>query len=345
MAAGALLLHPAVDEGRTAAGAALYAAIEDVRRGIDEAADVLRPLVGADLSATFRGRPPRVPVPQPTRLHTCLLQSGMLHALRRRGLQIEGALAISLGEWPAAFAAGVLDLEGLFKTVVPVMRVLERMHVPGRMWVVEASAAGAEDLAHRAPGGLHVLGAMEPRKSLVAAADADVNAMRSYLSGRILREQPASVAIHRPWQSQVRDHVDAEIADVPHASTRMPLYLASRVPGGEDSTELSADHWSFLASHPFRFDVAATAALRRRYAVVVVLGSAPSLTDPLAVCAQAHGLPLPEVVSLLVPDDEEAGWAAALGRLQDVGVLSRRRPLGWRRRGRPGRQARPRRGR
>ncbi|GIJ48808.1 hypothetical protein Val02_56940 [Virgisporangium aliadipatigenens] len=350
--AAVTFLLPGMGDHYAGMGAGLYAAEPVYRAVIDRCAQVLRPVLGLDITTVLdtaetdpapdlAGLMRRVTGPVPVLsdaaramrrtdvAHSALFAVGCaLAALwRHRGVPVHAVLGYSLGEYAAACVAGVFDLADAAVLVARRAQLLDAMP-PGGMLAVASDAGRLPPLPHDAtvagyngPAMTVVAGTAEALEGYVRALDAAGLAWRRVETGH---------ALHTPLLEPLADRIAALVAEVPRRAPTVPLI--SSVTGTWITAEQVADprYWAEQLTAPIRFADGVRSAAERSAdgttgpgAVLVELGPGASLTSLAGQILRAEDVADPLLVPTLRPGmrgHDRHSALDALGRVWAHGV-------------------------
>ncbi|MEM7309557.1 MAG: beta-ketoacyl synthase N-terminal-like domain-containing protein [Planctomycetota bacterium] len=186
------------------------------------------------------------------------MQVGLLALWRSFGIEPACVLGHSLGEYAAAYAAGVFDLDDAVRAVcspdTPVGD-LDRIHPLGETVAVLAAAERVAPLLAGREDQLALAGFNAPERVLVGGASAALEELRVELSraGIEVRELGGLVAAHTPLVDPVLEDFREERAGVAFRAPRLPF--ASTVEGRLLAADEVPD-WGYWRRHvrgPIRF--------------------------------------------------------------------------------------------
>ncbi|MET8763273.1 SDR family NAD(P)-dependent oxidoreductase [Lentzea sp. NPDC004782] len=299
-------------------GAQTYRTEPEFAAVVDEQAELLKPLLGADIRDVVLGtgaalaRDPAVGLP--ALFAVCLAQAALL---RTWGIAPDVLLGHSLGEYAAATVAGVFSPAEAAEVVAA--RSLGMAEAAGR-GVMLAVAADAEyvRVASAAWPSIDLAVINTPDACVVAGPRAEIGAFASALTadGISTEELPLDAAAHSRLVEPAVPRLRAALAGVRLNPPAVPV--VSTLTGRLATTELTgAEHWVNHLRSTVDFSGAVRAAVRDGPAVLVQIGPGASL----AALARRHGLPgLVGTVAGFPQDDERSALLDVAGTLWSHGV-------------------------
>lgn len=188
------------------------------------------------------------------------VQCALTNLWRLRGIIPDAVIGHSVGEFAAAFYAGVCTLEDGLALVLKRSELMQSLQ-PGSMAAIAADPQRVlEAMGEVQCKELSVAALNAPANTVISGPDASVTQMLAILRKRGVAGQklPVSRAFHSPLMRPV-------MSAFKEASSRIPLYKPkvdwiSTVSGRLMSEALSADYWVEHALKPVRFSEALAAA-------------------------------------------------------------------------------------
>jgi acyl transferase domain-containing protein/surfactin synthase thioesterase subunit/aryl carrier-like protein len=249
-------------------------------------------LSGISLLDELRATPERsrlgeLAVVQPL-LFTVAVGLGAL--LREWGVQPDAVIGHSLGEVAASHLAGALDREQALGVVLHYAGALQHHGPPGRMALVELSAA---ETARRLEGRARPLwiGACNgPTTTMISGDEADVRAFGAELrqAGVACFIVEANRAAHSPRMAALQGPLARSLCDLLPSATRVPMIscvTGSLVTG----PQLGADYWAQNLGSPVRFVDGVQRLIDFGIDAFVELGPHPALCRPIASLQRERG--------------------------------------------------------
>ncbi|MCB9677472.1 MAG: SDR family NAD(P)-dependent oxidoreductase [Alphaproteobacteria bacterium] len=286
-----------------AMGRGLYEGHAGFRAVVDRVADAM----ALDLREVWLSGDPRIGHTRYTQPALYALQCGLAQAFADQGLEPTALLGHSIGEFAAAWYAGVFSLEDGARLVEARGRLMGDLpDDAGAMLAVFAPASAVPDL----PEGVALAAVNHPAQMVLSGAKAAVAAFAQRLAdlGLETRRLAVSHAFHSPLMDPILDAFREVVRGVPLAAPR--LRVVSALDGellGERATD--PDYWVRQLREPVRFADGLLAMMDCR--VFLELGPHPVLT-----AAGARTLPEARFVASLRRDGD-----APVELLESVGQL------------------------
>lgn len=256
----------------------------------------------------------------------CALEIALFELLRSWGLPVDGVVGHSVGELPAAYAAGVFDLDTVLRLQWQHCRIMQAAMDGGAMAHIGQPAARVDELLASRPGnGLTIAAYNSPAATVVAGSAARVNALVADLTRRDIfcRTLRVNLPFHAP---AIESHRDAFYQDLPSMQPRppaLPVYstLRGRQAGPDD---FDGAYWFEQIRHPVRFTQAVQAMLADGYDRFIEIGPHPTLAGAMhEVFADAPPGDRRYLASLERDQDDRRALTVNLALLADDGVSLR----------------------
>lgn len=235
------------------------------RNALDACAAAARPHLDVDLlAAMFSEDPAALENPQVIQPAGFALQIGLLALWRSWGVEPVAALGHSLGEYAAAYAAGIMSLEDAMRVVIARGRGAALCTGQGAMAAVSASRE-VIDRGLAKIGDLELAGHNGPQDFVVSGSPEAVASLAAFVQGEGGRSKVLAVPFgsHSRWVEPALPTLAAALAQTTFHPGRFAL--ASNVSGrlaaaGEMN---KADYWLAQMRQPVRFadGIASLAAL------------------------------------------------------------------------------------
>ncbi|GHT95235.1 hypothetical protein FACS1894116_10420 [Betaproteobacteria bacterium] len=297
-------------------GRALYATYPVFRAALDESFRILAEYGIDGHKLLFGGTDAE------TLADTALAQpliAAVSHALWRLwesfGLRFKAVSGHSIGEYPAAVAAGVMSLEDMLKLATARGRAM-REAPEGAMAAVFAKAEEIAPLLEKYPG--VVIAAFNAPTSLtLSGAPSELDTLLQELAqlGKTAKHLHVSRAFHSPSMLAAAEQFAAAFADVSlHPPTRMAF--VSSVDGRVDSEEIvKPEYWVRQITRPVHF-VQALSTLAGFSRLAVEAGPSASLSG----LVEANAIDMRAVPTQAPGQHGLHSLFAAVGRLFQMGV-------------------------
>lgn len=207
------------------------------------------------------------------------------------GIEPDGVIGHSLGEYAAACVAGVLRWEDALEMLVVRGRLMQATRQDGRMLAVGADEARTRALmAAVSAASLEIAAVNAPASIVVAGRDEDIERLARHCAAetvpaRLLQTQQA---FHSADLDPVLDAFEAQWHGVPHARPRMPLYGNLQGEVMSHAEDFGPAYWRRHSRQPVLFGQGLAAALRDGHTAVLEIGPDTTLSA-LAAMARPDG--------------------------------------------------------
>ncbi len=324
--AGVVFLFPGQGAQHPGMAARLYQDEPVFRAEVDRCLAVLGPLLGVDLVSLLTHADLADDAVAAERLsQTALTQPALFvveHALARLwmswGVQPEGMLGHSIGEYVAACLAGVWTLDEALKLVVARGRLLQALPV-GAMLAVGLSEA---ELAPHLIAGCDIAAVNGPQACVLSGPVEVIDALERGLSHRgvAVRRLRVSHAFHSSMLEPMLGDFRTELDRVTLRPPRLPF--VSNVTGGWITPEQATDpaYWVAHLRGTVRFNDGLSTVLAQPGRVLLEVGPG----ETLGTLARRHPAVAGTVVLPSLPHPgrpaERDPWPVSLARLWQAGV-------------------------
>ncbi|WP_063772326.1 type I polyketide synthase [Skermanella aerolata] len=255
-----------------------------------------------------------------------VVQAGLAHLWRSRGVEPAAILGHSVGEVTAAYVAGVLSLEDAIRVAYHRSRVQKQAAGLGTMLAVGLGEADATALL-RSRGGVSIAAINSPSSLTLSGDAAELQAISLDLtaSGVFNRFLQVEVAYHSAYMDPLRAELMASLAGLAPATAAVRLY--STVTGRQTvEGEFDARYWFRNVREPVYFAGAMDAAIADGHCVFLEIGPHPVLSASIKQCLDHRGVQGHVLASLRRGHPELDTMAEALAGLHACGS-----PVDWRR--------------
>jgi acyl transferase domain-containing protein/NAD(P)-dependent dehydrogenase (short-subunit alcohol dehydrogenase family)/acyl carrier protein len=255
-----------------------------------------------------------------------VVQAGLAHLWRSRGVEPAAILGHSVGEVTAAYVAGVLSLEDAIRVAYHRSRVQKQAAGLGTMLAVGLGEADATALL-RSRGGVSIAAVNSPSSLTLSGDAAELQAIALDLtaSGVFNRFLQVEVAYHSAYMDPLRAELMASLAGLAPAVAAIRLYSTvtgrQTVPG-----EYDAGYWFRNVREPVYFAKAMDAAVADGHRVFLEIGPHPVISASIKQCLDHRGVQGHVLASLRRGQPEQDTMAEALASLHAFGS-----PVDWRR--------------
>ncbi|MFG1278853.1 type I polyketide synthase [Xanthobacter autotrophicus] len=311
-------------------GRDLYATAPAFRAVIDRLDELVRAEAGWSLIDELNAAPEDsrlddIDVVQPVLF---AMQAGLVALWRELGVVPNVVLGQSMGEIPAAFAAGILSLEDAARVILARSRLLRTKRGVGATAVVGLPAAEVEAALAPQADRLAVAGVTSFASTLIAG---EAEALRAYLAeleaagifGRLLEN--VDVPAHSPAMDSLRPALESALATIAPRPAQL-RFLSTVTLEDEPGPNLDAAYWSRNLRDPFRVADAVAKLSRERAHLFLEISPHPVLVGALRQILQHVGADGVALGTLTREGDGALDLATALGGLWANGFA-----VDWRR--------------
>ena len=276
----------------------------DVMRGVEGSADITR-----------------VDVVQPVLWAVMVSLAAVWNSF---GVKPAAVVGHSQGEIAAAVVAGALSLEEGARIVAVRSQALRALSGGGAMASVAAGQTRVEGLIAQLGDvvqGVGVAAVNGPSSTVVSGPPAAVAALVDAAVAEDVRARVIDVdyASHGPQVDQITDDLTARLGQVFPMAGDVAFYSA--VTGGRvETTTLDTTYWVENLRRPVRFATAVESVLNDGYRVLVESSPHPVLSVGMQETAEALGVPVATVPTLLRDQGDALQLARALGQAFTAGV-------------------------
>ena len=253
------------------------------------------------------------------------LQAGLVERWRAWGIEADAVLGHSVGEAAAAWAAGIFDLDEIFRVIMARSGWQAKTHGLGRMLAAGMSADEAEPwikqfagrislAALNAPNQITLSGEAGPLEEIAAALQAE---------GKFCRLLATPYAFHSAQMDVIEKGMREALVGTVGAPARLPM-ISTMTGRPVRGPELDADYWWRNVRQPVRFGAGIERLLRDGCTAFIEIGPHPVMASAIAEIAQIGKKPAISVASLRREEGESATMLQALGTLYRHGA-----PVRW----------------
>jgi acyl transferase domain-containing protein/NADPH:quinone reductase-like Zn-dependent oxidoreductase/acyl carrier protein len=210
------------------------------------------------------------------------IQTAIVCVLREMGVAASGYLGHSVGEIPAAWAAGALSLDDAARVVAARSRHQERTRGAGRMAVLAVGEAETAALIAELDPTLDIAAVNSTRAVTIAGSAAAIAALGDEAARRGIAccQLDLDFAFHSRAMASIREGILGDLGDL--ISMPPTADLVSTVTGCRVAGEtLGAEHWWRNIRDPVRFAEAVQVLVSGGYRIFVEIGSSPVLRSYL----------------------------------------------------------------
>ncbi len=251
------------------------------------------------------------------------LQVSMARLWQHYGLRPRAVLGHSLGEYAAAWLAGVFSLDAALRLVTTRARLLSGLPTAGAMLVVWAEPQQVRTLLAPWRQVLDVAAHNGPRQTVVAGAAEALAQFRQQLDAQQIRCQPLDTthAFHSPLVEPLLADFAEVAQQIAYAPPQLP-YFSSTLGRRAGDEVAQATYWQQHLRQTVRFHEAAQGLLADKPTVILEVGAGSTLVSLLR-----SGFRQPDVRLLKGLSGSAGEWPEQLRQLAQLYVLGA--PLEW----------------
>ncbi|HEX4085419.1 MAG TPA: SDR family NAD(P)-dependent oxidoreductase [Chthoniobacteraceae bacterium] len=304
-------------------GRRLYRSEKIVREVWDECDAVCRKLGGPALLETLLSDDAQLTLTEIAQPALFALQAGTAALWRFWGVEPELVIGHSVGEAAAAWAAGMFDLEMIFRVVLERSRLQARMRGRGRMLAASIPEEEARQWEKKFHGAVCIAAVNAPRQVTFSGETAALGQIATALEKAEIfcRFLPGDYAFHSAQMDEIAGELRASLGDLAWQAAKAPMISTVT---GKPIEVPDADYWWQNARAPVQFAAAVEAALDAGGNLFVEIGPHPVLAPALAEIIAGRGVSAISVASLRRNQDERITMRQGLATLYENGV-----PVRW----------------
>ncbi|HZJ13890.1 MAG TPA: type I polyketide synthase, partial [Chthoniobacteraceae bacterium] len=249
------------------------------------------------------------------------LQAALVERWRAWGIEAEAVLGHSVGEAAAAWAAGIFDLEGIFRVILARSHWQEKTYRGGRMLAAGISPKEAEPWIEKFSGRVSIAAFNAPNQITLSGETAALEDIAVSLSQaeKFHRFLTTEYAFHSAQMDSIETGMRAAMTGLAGCAARVPM--VSTVTGKPvRGPELDVGYWWRNVRQSVRFSAGIERLLRDGCTVFVEIGPHPVMASALAEIALAQKSTATNVASLRRGEDEPRTMLQGLGTLYRRGA-------------------------
>jgi amino acid adenylation domain-containing protein/non-ribosomal peptide synthase protein (TIGR01720 family) len=260
-------------------GGDLYGGDPVFRAAIDRCAAIVDPLIGRSLTAVMFHDDAKAGLSDTRLTQPALFALGyaLAERLEAWGIVPDVMIGHSLGEWTAAYRAGVFSLDEALRLVTARGRAMASASEDGAMAAVFGGPGVLSDLPEALRRGIDLAAVNAPDECVISGPAQAVAAACDALDALGVGTQRlrTSHGFHSRLMDPALDDFAKAFAGTRPARPRMAL--VSNVTGGTDAPFDTADYWVRHIRQPVRFADGMAAVAARGVDVLIEVGASPAL--------------------------------------------------------------------
>ena len=270
-------------------GRRLYETVPVFRQAIDRCREILDPVLGYPLlSVLYPGQSNGSPLDQTRYTQPALfaIEHALQEVWRSWGVVPNAVLGHSIGEYTAAFAAGVFSLEDGLKLISERARLMQELPPGGAMAVAFAGEEQVADVVSGCRGRVAIAAVNGPESVTISGRREELEAVIHELGGRRIGARLLNVshAFHSPLMDPMLQAFEEFAGGVSFHAPRVPLIsnLEGRLfaPGETPG----AAYWCRHARNMVRFSDGIRALFEKGFRIFLEIGPEPVLTGMARKC-------------------------------------------------------------
>ncbi|NEQ43490.1 MAG: type I polyketide synthase [Leptolyngbya sp. SIOISBB] len=234
------------------------------------------------------------------------LQCALVDLWRHWGIEPAAVMGHSVGEYAAAYAAGVLSLEDGLMLIAERSRLMQALPSNGGMVAIFSDAATVSSMLDMSHGELVIAAFNGPTNTVVAGPHEALENLCQSLTDHSIRYHPLSVshAFHSSAMATVLSAFQPVADRVTYSPPKIPLI--STVSGEPASSDIATpDYWCQHIVKPVQFAQAVHALAQTKCKICLEIGPKPVLVGMAQLC-------LAEGSTDSEPDNSRFDWLFSL---------------------------------
>jgi acyl transferase domain-containing protein/acyl carrier protein len=249
------------------------------------------------------------------------LQAGIAELWRSWGVVPSAVIGHSVGEAAAAWAAGLFDLDGIFRIILARSRAQHRTHRQGRMLAAALDEAAGRAWETRLPERVWLAALNAPRQITLAGEAAALAEVAAELDSQGLfnRLLPTEYAFHSGQMDPVEHELRTMLAELSGGTGTLPM-ISSVTASRLDGISANTDYWWRNIREPVRFAAGIETLLAEGCNLFIEIGPHPVLSGAVRETIAAKRGEAIAMPTLRRGEDERQMMLDALARLYRNGV-------------------------
>jgi acyl transferase domain-containing protein/predicted amino acid dehydrogenase/short-subunit dehydrogenase len=252
------------------------------------------------------------------------LQAGLVELWRAWGIEADAVIGHSIGEAAAAWAAGIFDLEGIFRVILARSRWQAKTHGLGRMLAAAISADDAAGWEQKFAGRVSIAALNAPRQVTLSGDASALEEIATTLQEAEIfcRFLQTEYAFHSAQMDSLADGLRQDLQGVVGGAARVPMI--STVTGEPvRAREMDGDYWWRNVRHPVRFAAGIERLIHDGCTAFVEFGPHPVMAAALTEIALAQKSSALSVASLRRGENERSTMLRGFAALYRSGASVR----------------------
>lgn len=206
------------------------------------------------------------------------IQVALLHFWRSLGVKADVILGHGLGEYAAAYAAGIWDLQTAVRLIAKQSQLLKNLSDMGSMLTVYTSLAGVEAYL-AACEGISIAAINAPEQIIVSGSKVQMHQLMQTLDGDTIRYMPVNAGF--AFHSELIDPILAEFAiEARELSYQQPQTTIISSMNAADNTDMGvADYWVNQLRQTVCFDAAMETLCNQGVGFMLEIGATNTLCN------------------------------------------------------------------
>jgi|GEM_PF-441789 len=235
------------------------------------------------------------------------LQLGLVKLLNHWGIKPDCVVGHSGGELTAAYCAGILSLEQVFKIIGAYYQIIHEPELSGKLAHVSLPAAEVDRYLNsmNMKGDAAIAGYNSPKATLICGNEAIINQIVSDFKHKNIFSSiiNTSTCFHNEVYSKYGEQIYSYLGNMNHNDPQIPWY-SSYLGGQHRPDEVNTEFWCDFNAKKVNFQNAMTELIRDGYRTFMEICPHPVLKRFIIETAEAEGVNI-EVYHTLARDYDE----------------------------------------
>jgi acyl transferase domain-containing protein len=215
------------------------------------------------------------------------IQLALCELWRDHGIEPDGVIGLSIGEFAAAYAAGSLSFEDAMTVSCALYGSVRQILVPGKMILVPMTLARAEFLCRQAPVALYVMAEIGPSTVILTWDDNNTDRVTAFLKDHGIRSRALKIdsAYHTPLLEPCKAGWLHDLRNLKPRPLSSPCYSSASGNRVQESTVFDGLHCWRMLNQPVLYASALRAALADGHDMLLFVSTHPMLTESVVKTA------------------------------------------------------------